>query len=563
MQTSMEAKLQELYGNYKKYDNGIYEVKLKTGNVMFIPETIDTNQSMIAYAPGSGGFSNSYQRFKELYSTDNPPNCVTVMSYESYDHNNILNIGTDAINNLGGQVDNVVYASFSLSGITGIKKTENYLKENPNVSMSIISCDGCEMYNGLKDEYPTVKETETPFIMLSHGLKYKYVYEKMLQNGYNTYYLTVNNKDRGSHSQQNKDMINYLLQYAVGDLDEIPENDVNYLLYKDDYNQPVDIENIRCDGAGNILGYDKNKYKSILKLDALSFTGLENYSDTDKIGNGYIKADFEFLQTTINQIRSSISKANIATKTPTLPIAGAGGLASAIAACVEKYTSMTVNLYSKLAQETKATQSYGQSIINLDQQQKNNLSNINDTVTLGNTDNNIGTLGALGALNGATQTTKTTTPSTAPYQPQSSSPTPTQSTPNTNPTGSTGSAGSTGSTGTTSSTGSTGSKGTTPSTQEVPSNTNPITNGNMTWNYKDGHKLTLTLENGKITSMKFSYTYNSVDELNKNINNFLSGKIDKQYFDKMIITDRTVEVTIKQSYFNNLSMAQIQNLYFK
>ena len=85
----------------------------------------------------------------------------------------------------------------------------------------------------------------------------------------------------------------------------------------------------------------------------------------------------------------------------------------------------------------------------------------------------------------------------------------------------------------------------------------------MTWNYKDGHKLTLTLENGKITSMKFSYTYNSVDELNKNINNFLSGKIDKQYFDKMIITDRTVEVTIKQSYFNNLSMAQIQNLYFK
>ena len=85
----------------------------------------------------------------------------------------------------------------------------------------------------------------------------------------------------------------------------------------------------------------------------------------------------------------------------------------------------------------------------------------------------------------------------------------------------------------------------------------------MTWNYKDGHKLTLTLENGKITSMKFSYTYNSVDELNKNINNFLSGKIDKQYFDKMIITDRTVEVTIKQSYFNNLSMSQIQELYFK
>ena len=74
----MELKLQELYGNYTKLDNGTYYVKTKNGNEIYIPETISQNQSMIAYAPGSGGFSNSYQRFKELYSTDNPPNCVTV-----------------------------------------------------------------------------------------------------------------------------------------------------------------------------------------------------------------------------------------------------------------------------------------------------------------------------------------------------------------------------------------------------------------------------------------------------------------------------------------------------
>ena len=85
----------------------------------------------------------------------------------------------------------------------------------------------------------------------------------------------------------------------------------------------------------------------------------------------------------------------------------------------------------------------------------------------------------------------------------------------------------------------------------------------MTWKYADGHNLTLTVENGKVTNMKFSYTYNSVDELNKNINNFLSGKIDKQYFDKMIITDKTVEVTIKQDYFKDLTLDKIKELYFK
>ena len=170
----MELKLQELYGNYTKLDNGTYYVKTKNGNEIYIPETISQNQSMIAYAPGSGGFANASNLFKGLYSNDNPPSCVTVVSYTSHDYDNILNIGTDTINNLGGNVDNVIYASFSLSGITGIKKSENYLKENPDVSMSIISCDGCDTYKGLYDSYPTIKETQTPFIMLSNGFKYKY-----------------------------------------------------------------------------------------------------------------------------------------------------------------------------------------------------------------------------------------------------------------------------------------------------------------------------------------------------------------------------------------------------
>ena len=143
MQTNMEMKLQEMYGGYEKLENGSYYVKLENGSELFIPSTISQNQSMIAYAPGSGGSFNDAKNLRNIYNSDNPPSCVTVIAPTSHDNNNILDIGTNAINNLGGQVDNVVYASFSAGGLTGLKKGEEYLKQNPNVSMSIISCDGC------------------------------------------------------------------------------------------------------------------------------------------------------------------------------------------------------------------------------------------------------------------------------------------------------------------------------------------------------------------------------------------------------------------------------------
>ena len=85
----------------------------------------------------------------------------------------------------------------------------------------------------------------------------------------------------------------------------------------------------------------------------------------------------------------------------------------------------------------------------------------------------------------------------------------------------------------------------------------------MTWQYADGHNLTLTVENGTVTGMKFTYNYNSVDELNKNINNILVGEIDKQYFDKMTIVDKSVEITIKPDYFKELSLDKIKSLFFK
>ena len=58
MQSNIEAKLQEMYGEYTKLENGNYYVKLKNGNELFIPSTISSNQTLLAYAPGAGGSGN-------------------------------------------------------------------------------------------------------------------------------------------------------------------------------------------------------------------------------------------------------------------------------------------------------------------------------------------------------------------------------------------------------------------------------------------------------------------------------------------------------------------------
>ena len=559
----IELKLQELYGKYTKLDNGTYFVRTKNGDEIYIPESISQNQSMIAYAPGSGGFAGASQRFKDLYNDPNPPSYLTVVSQTSFDYNNILNIGTDTINSLGGNVDNIVYASFSLSGITGLNKSEKYLKENPNVSMSIISCDGCETYNNLLDSYPTIKETQTPFIMLANGFKYKYTYLKTVENGYNSYFLNISNESRGGHSQLNKDMINYLLPYAIGDLNEMKENDIGYKLYKgSNLEEVVDLENIKPNGTVNYEGYEKNKYKNELKLNNLIFDNLDKFNDNDIVGDGYVKANFKYAQAALNNIRKSISTANIATKTPTLPISGAAGLLSSITACINQYSTMTVSLYSKLAQETQATGSYVQSIINTDLNLKNDVetinSNTNTTTITNNTSTIVNTTTTLKSVTDLNNTSKINETNNI-----CKTNTTTKITTETNTNNSTSTMNNTNnSTSTVTNTNNYNSSNSSTS----PNKTNiydTIKNNKLTWNYPDGHNLTLTIENGIITNMKFTYNYSSYDELNKNINNILAGQIDRQYFDKMTIIDKAVEVTIKPNYFKELSLTKIKEMFFK
>lgn len=326
----------------------------------------------------------------------------------------------------------------------------------------------------------------------------------------------------------------------------------NYQLFYKNFDCTVDMENIRCSDAGIEEGYDKNKYKDVLRVKSLGLSNLDRYNDNDVIGNGYVKADFNFITNSTNQIRSTISKTTIATKTPTLPIAGADGLLSTINGCISKYVDMTAILYSKINQETEATMSYSQSIIDLDLYQKEQAKNITSVVV---TDNSLLTgLTATAATNVINRDTSTNTNTNINTSITTSNQTNNQQTNTSNSNGTTASNNQT-----------SNEEKTNPNNQtttEQPSNLT-ISGNDMIWKYDDGSTLTLTVENNKITNMKFNYEFSSNEEANNNVNNLLKGIIDKENFDKAEINDNKVQITIKKEFFESKSVDEIKNLYFK
>lgn len=550
MYQSVEDVLKTFSNDVRKYDNGCYYAQMNNGNEIFVPADIDNNISLLAYAPGSGGSVYDANKFRNLYKSDYPPSCVTVVSSSCSDNFNILDIGTNVINGIGSNVDNALYASFSASGIKGIERGSKYIENHPEVSLSILSCDGCGSYDfmtdaRLKNEFTSLRDNNVP-ITIIQGYNYPDPYNRLMENGYNAFLLTPDSSRR-LHGITNQDMIDYLLFYALGEVDEIPEG-ANYASFTQN-GEDVDMENLRCDGANFIEGYDKNKYKDILKVGNISLSNLDKFRDDEKIGNGYLKSDFQFLTNSMNSIRKTVSKSNIATKTPTLPIAGIGSLLSCISSCISKYSDMTVMLYDKINQETTATTSYAQAIIDMDLYQRGLLDEISNPVLLdtgiGSLSNSISNAISISVATGIALNESTNNNSVI-------------SNNNDNVLVNNN----------------VSNNGSNDSTVNNSNNSNyssgenivynqAIADGLTTFKYDDGHKLEVNVEDGKVTSMKFSYTFDSKEKLDANIDKILVGEIDKEYFDKVDIIDNTVEITIKKDFFESLSLDKIKELFFK
>lgn len=215
-------------GKYTQLPNGTYYAQLSNGNEIYIPASLGNDMNLLAYAPGSGGSAYDAVHLRDMCKSDNPPNCVVTISSSCEDRNNILELGTNAIESLGSNVNNVVYASFSASEIKGFQRGSTYLQNHDVDSFSIISCDGCGSYEFLNDrklsqDFAILKEKNVPIKIIQGAQTYKVVYERLINNDYNACYLTVDSSRR-NHMTTNYDMSDNLLLYALGEVDDIPEN---------------------------------------------------------------------------------------------------------------------------------------------------------------------------------------------------------------------------------------------------------------------------------------------------------------------------------------------------
>lgn len=333
--------------------NGMYRYKIN-GDIYYVPKDINGNTSLVAYAPGDGGRNNDAVNIESMCTGSNPPNCVFAIANESTDSHNILETGTQLITQSGGNIGNVVYASFSRAGLTGVKQGNQYLQNHPDASLSIIIADG-NTDSITKYNFSQLRNNNVPIIIIQgNKTNGKTNHEIMIENGYNGFYLTTN---RNSHSQTNSDMINYWLLYLIGLSENPTNNDCNYQLYQD--GQKVDFSSARN----------------------LSLSHLDSYGKNELIGDQYTTTDFQLLEEAMAEINSSISTED-PVAAPDIPIKGAESLTASINLCVDEYNTTTETIHENVREETESTISYAQTIIDMDLYLKRELQDtLNETIT--------------------------------------------------------------------------------------------------------------------------------------------------------------------------------------
>ena len=339
--------------------NGMYRYEIN-GDVYYVPEDINGDTSLVAYAPGTGGRSQDAADIEAMCKGSNPPNCVFAIANESTDSHNILETGTQLITESGGNVGNIVVAAHSDGSMTGIRHGNTYLKNHPNASLSIIIADGNpdtmvkdsgNLQNLIDKNVPITiiagKQAGKPFI---DGY-----YDSACEKGFNMYYITTNNS--GEHRQINKDMINYLLLYLIGLSENPTNNNCNYKLYQG--GQQVDFSSARN----------------------LSLSHMDSYGKNELIGDQYTTTDFQLLEEAMAEINSSISTED-PVAAPDIPIKGAESLTASINLCVDEYNTTTETIHENVREETESTISYAQTIIDMDLYLKRKLQDtLNETIT--------------------------------------------------------------------------------------------------------------------------------------------------------------------------------------
>ena len=218
-----------------------YFVKGINGDELYIPNKSSGNVKMLSYIPGSSGSIEDAKIIHDRLSID-PPEYIISIADDATDKEDCIETGYNIARSLGLNVIENVTLCFSTSGYLGIKKTETFEDNHPEVKSTVISC---EPYNGGTYSYERTdsrdglmkSNSQIIFIAPKVGFHINMQEEikKMTESGMKAYFLGTSYNE-GIHIMTNTDvitsgMIDYILDFTDS-FNTKPNENVTYELIK-------------------------------------------------------------------------------------------------------------------------------------------------------------------------------------------------------------------------------------------------------------------------------------------------------------------------------------------
>lgn len=375
-----------------------YYVRGNNGDEMYLPTSTTGNVGMLSYIPGSGGSGTDAARIREQIE-QNPPSYPITIAASCSDHNNCIEVGYSLAQGANMNVTNNVTVCFSASGFLGISRTEDFEDNHPDVSSTVISCEPYNTgYFKYSDETKTdgFRNSNSQILFVAPKSGFHVNLESEIKNmtgyGLNAYFLeTAYSGSSGNvHIRTNADIltngiIDYLLGYS-SDFNTNPGNgeySPNYRLVKfnpttstyeemtyDELASTVKV--IRIPNIEKLTAIDSFNIETVVSPVQEKYKTLKTLGRKDVKGT-VMKTNYVFASNKMNDLRSLVEQTSFISSLSNQTFRSSDGIPGCITAAINAYYDIVGSLLSSLSLETDSILSYTQAVVDMDQDLANSV----------------------------------------------------------------------------------------------------------------------------------------------------------------------------------------------
>jgi hypothetical protein len=381
---------------------------------------------MLSYIPGAGGSGNNAVSLRSRI-TSNPPDHIVSIAGSCGDKNNCIGTGYNMAKGLNMNVTKSVTVCYSASGYVGINHTANFLKNHPEISSAVISCEpypygSSAVYKGTAEQMNAMKQSGTKLIFVTpkaFHIDMRDEISSLSQRGLEAYWLQTHYTTSGNHYAVNWDVLNSgMIDYILGERDDFNKNPnknykTNYKLigYDEKTGKLVyaDYDQLVEDGIGvlaipdpkQIMNSDTSKAKIKTSPAQKKYESLKDLADktiTSKDGSP-ISSEYSYVSDTMNNLKHLVKNTSFLGGLQNVKCNDSSGIPGCIMGYINSFFDIVGCLLNDLAMEADAIISYGQAMVDMDLDLKNGAESLGQIVEESNSSKYI----AIGGLEAFTE----------------------------------------------------------------------------------------------------------------------------------------------------------------